>query len=139
MVAWRFLDYVREDGVNLIGEWLSRQDARVRAQFDATLLLLRATEDWTASHVQEFKVLTGTHLGLGEIRFHIVIQRKGAKTTHRRRFRPVGPWPPKGSDFVILLGCEKSGRIYNPPYAFDAALVYAKELADGKGSTRERA
>ncbi len=137
MASWKFLDYIDVTGQNLIAEWYRQQDAKVRAQFDATLLLLCGTEDWAAPHVDEFKVLTGVHRGLGEIRFHVVVQTRGAKT-QRRRFRPVGPWPPNGYDFVILLGCEKWGNVYWPPDAFGRALKLAQQLKDGKGDTRER-
>ena len=115
MAFWRFFDYwtcPAEGERNLIQEWYDAQEDAVQAQFDATLFTLAATEDWTDPELEEFKVLTGRHLGLGEIRFAIDVRPAGRRQ-FKRRFRPVGIWPPEHLDFIILLGCEKSGRGYS--------------------------
>ena len=137
MAKWKFFDYVDTYGENRIESWYQLQDAEVRAAFDATLLILRAISDWTDPTVKEFKVLDGEDIGLGEIRFHVVVQPKGARTTRRRRFRPVGPWPPDYFDFVMVLGCEKAGNVYDPPKAFALARTLAADWKEGKGSIRE--
>jgi hypothetical protein len=139
MAGWRFFDYVTEDNQNLVAEWYVLQDPEVQAQFDATLLILGATNDWEHEDVEEFKALTKDHVGLGEIRFHVNALAPGAKRPHRRRFRPVGIWPPANAhEFVLILGCEKRGKTFIPHDAFGAALRYRALLEKGKGTTRER-
>src|SRR5487761_1527528 len=115
MALWRLFDYITEDGHNLVAEWYEAQDPEVQAEFDATLLILSATENWDNEDLKEFKVLTKKHVGLGEVRFHVNALARGAKHPHRRRFRPVGIWPPAvDREFVLILGCEKSGRTFTP-------------------------
>lgn len=111
---------------------------RAQAQFDATLMILQATPNWEAADVEEFKVLTGKHKGLGEIRFHINVSDHGSRRPYRRRFRPVGIWPPiVEGEFIILVGCEKRRATYTPHAAFDIALMRKVEFEKGKGSTSE--
>jgi hypothetical protein len=139
MALWRFFNYITEHGDNLIADWYDAQDPEVQAQFDATLFLLGATEDWGDEKVMEFKPLTGKHVGLGEIRFHVIALAPGAKRPHRRRFRPVGIWPPRvDHEFVLILGCEKSGRTFIPHNAFDLALNYKSLIEQGRGTISER-
>ncbi len=138
MALWRFFDYVTEDDHNLIEEWYAVQDPEVQAQFDATLFVLGATEDWEAEDVEEFKPLTRNHAGLGEVVFHINALAPGAKKAHRRRFRPVGIWPPAvNREFVLILGCEKSRSTYMPHDAFGTALRHKALLEAGRGTIRE--
>ena len=114
MALWRFMAYCMEgSGENLIATWYEAQDPAVQAAFDATLLTLGDTPDWSDEEVKEFKVLTQEHVGLGEIRFNIEWKEEGRRP-YKRRFRPLGIWPPTGKDFIILLGCEKSGRTEIP-------------------------
>lgn len=132
------MNYVAEDGQNLIHTWYEKQEDSVRAQFDATLAILRATEDWESPDVEEFKPLTKAHLGLGEIRFDIEAKAPGAKRPHKRRFRPVGIWPAtKQQEFVLILGCEKYGRTFIPHAAFDLALEFKAKLEAGRGTICE--
>ena len=71
MDSWRFLDYCSE-GRNHIQDWYADQDRRVRAAFDAALLDLAAKEDWeNDSKFKQFKVLTGAHFGLSELRLNL--------------------------------------------------------------------
>ena len=132
MPLWRFLDYITQDGHNLIREWHEGQDDdSIRARFDATLAILGATEDWTARGVEEFKVLTGAHIGLSEIRINMDVN------SRKRRFRPVGIWSQEERYFIFLLGCEKSGRIYMPANAFNLALDYKAQYERGIGGLCE--
>lgn len=126
-----------EDNRNLIREWYAVQDPEVRAEFDATLLILGAISDWQDPGVEEFKALSKKHAGLGEIRFYVDTMAVGARRPHRRRFRPVGIWPPIDREFILLIGCEKSGRSYIPHDAFDTALQHRDDLRAGKGTTIE--
>jgi len=131
---WKFLNY-RLDGAEkpLIVEWYDAQDANVQAEFDIVLSLLAGTKEWTDSSrtrslVKAFGVLTGKHAGLCELRFYTL-----SKPSTKRRFRPAGIWRPDDREFIILLVCEKSGRIYTPLNAFDTALKYKSELEQGRG------
>ena len=139
MALWRFFDYITEDGQNLVEDWYIVQDPAVQAQFDATLLILSAVDDWEDEDVEEFKPLTHKHIGLGEVRFYLDAFAPGAKKPHRRRFRPVGIWPPAvDREFVLILGCEKSGRTFIPHDAFGVALSHKALLEQGRGTTNER-
>jgi hypothetical protein len=139
MGLWKFFDYVTDENENLLQDWYVAQDPEVQAQFDATLLILGATEDWEAKDVEEFKPLINKHKGLGEVRFHISALALGAKRPHRRRFRPVGIWPAaQAREFVLILGCEKSGKTFIPHDAFGVALQHKARLEAGKGKTYER-
>ena len=139
MALWKLFEYVDANGKNWCGDWYNEQDPAVQAAFDSTWYILRSKpkEGWTDRDVEEFKVLTNRNQGLGEIRFQYVVQSKGKD--HKRRFRPVGPWPTNGNNFVILRGCEKHHKgTYIPAGAFDLAQKQAADLAKGKGSIRER-
>ena len=119
-------------------DWYQAQDPEVQAQFDTTLLILGATDDWGNEDVEEFKPLTERHQGLGEVRFYINALAPGAKRPHRRRFRPVGIWPSINREFILILGCEKQGKTSIPHGAFDKALEHKADLQQGKGRLRER-
>ncbi len=126
MKYWRFMDYYTEKGDNLIRDWYESQDEEVRAEFDIVLSRLAGFKDW--SDLKEFKILTRKHAGLCQIMFK----------TRNRNFRPVGFFSPNSNDeFVIVLGCEKSGRVSIPPRAFDNALKFKKKFEKGKGSIHE--
>jgi hypothetical protein len=131
MALWQFMYYWTEDEKSPVGDWYNCGHPRIQAAFDATQLILGETEDWTTPNVLEFKVLKDRHIGLGEIRFNLELN--GIK----RRFRPVGIWPPSGNTFIVLLGCEKSGRIYIPNEAFDLALKYKRWYEQQRGGIRE--
>ncbi len=131
------MDYETEDGLNLIQQWYEVQDDDVRAAFDATLYILMGTEDWDHPNVKQFKVLTGKHVGLCEIRFKTDARHPNGKS-YKRRFRPVGVRLPDSRDFVLLLGCEKKRMNYIPPNAFDLALDYRLQYFEqGRGSIYE--
>jgi hypothetical protein len=135
---WTFWDYVTEDNHNLIAEWYLQQDPGVQAEFDVTIGILRATDEWDRPDVREFKVLTGRNVGLGEIRFHVLATAPGSKNPFRRRFRPVGIWPVTTPyEFTLILGCEKRRATYTPHAAFDLALKHKANLEQGRGTTIE--
>lgn len=137
MPSWKFLDYVDPFGRNYVEEWYQSQDAEVRAEFDATLLILRGTEDWKGKRVKEFKELHRLHPGLSEIKFEVEAKHPDGRK-YQRHFRPAGIWRPQHRDFIILLGCEKSGRIYTPLNAFDTAMRHKADFEHGQGRTHER-
>ena len=139
------MDYRDEDKKNLISDWYKAQDPEVRAAFDVTvnsLSITRHIEQWEAA--EQAKRLDGQHAGLCEVRFSL----EKTKLRPLRRFRPVGfisIFPMEHArgqfsegEFVFLLGCEKSGRIYIPNNAFDIALDLQRlYLHEGKGSIYE--
>jgi hypothetical protein len=131
MSQWRFLDYITPDEENPLHEWYRVQDVEVRVAFDATLLTLAATEDWIHKRVKAFKVMTGAHVGLCELRFTVITQRR------KRRFRPLGVWQKDSRNFVLLGGFEKSGRELIPSNAFALALTYKADFEAGKGRLDE--
>jgi len=129
MKYWQFMNYHTEEGRNLIQEWYEAEDEAVQAAFDMTLNTLAGLRDWTDTW--QFKILTGNHAGLCELKFLV------GKT----KYRPVGFFDPGASvstQFVLILGCKKSGRIYTPVGAFDTALELKRLYIDeGKGSIHE--
>ncbi len=125
MKFWRFMDYQTVAGVNLISVWYEGQTEKVKANFDAVLNELAGTRDWNGH--RNFKVLGRQHTGLCEIKFSV----------DKSKYRPVGffsdiPW-----QFILILGCEKSGRIYVPNSAFDMALNYRLDFLNGRGTICE--
>jgi len=134
MRPWTLRDYFPETGGCPIREWYARQDAAVQANFDATVNILRATDDWTASEVKEFKLLSAAHAGLAEIVFDVEVRKAGARKVSKRKFRPVGVFRPEEREFIFLLGCEKSGRIYIPSDAFEKALKLKAAFEKGLGA-----
>ena len=132
MPLWRFMDYVSDGGENYIRRWYKGlDDDQIRADFDATLFTLAATEDWTHKRVKTFKILTGAHIGLCELRFTVELNGK------KRRFRPLGIWRKDSRDFILLGGLEKSGRIFIPPNAFELAFKRKAAFESGKGKLDE--
>jgi hypothetical protein len=139
MAVWRFFDYVTNDERDLLEDWYQAQGPEVQAEFDVTIALLAATENWEDDEFLGFKKLQNKHLGLGEMRFHIVVTPPSSRRRYKRRFRPVGIWPCQtAGEFIFILGCEKSGRNYIPHAAFDLALGYKTEFEHGRGVARER-
>lgn len=135
MIPWTFKDYWTEDGRNLIWEWYEAQDEEVQAAFDGTLLRLRAVDDWLDQRVKEFDLLKRHHAGLGELRFSVMARHPATGKSFKRRFRPVGVWRQEERDFIILLGCEKTGG--NCHSSFDLALQYKALFEQGRGTIRE--
>jgi len=133
MDSWRFLDYC-SDGRNHIHDWYVVQDVRVRAAFDAALLALAAREDWEDPKFEQFKVLTGPHSGLSELRLNLELFNPKLRKFQKRRFRPAGIWNKEDRVFIFLVGCEKSGRMYIPANAFDMALKRKADLEAGIGA-----
>lgn len=140
MPLWRFLLYA--EGIDEHGrkrvplrEWLQTQDTKVEAQFYAAITTLRGTPDWEDPEVREFRPLTGTDAGLGEVRFEVV--RQEGKKQVKRQLRCLGIWPADGHEFVLLNGLEKSGRAAIPPNAFSEAHRLRKWYGQGRGAVDE--
>jgi hypothetical protein len=128
------MDYHTEDAGNLINPWYAAVDDKVRAAFDGVLDILRATKNWDDPDLYQFKnFTTGSFVGLSELRFSI-----WEKSKIKRRFRPLGIWRPQDSEFVLILVCEKSGRLKKPANAFELALEYKAQFDLGKGKIYER-
>src|SRR5258708_35075151 len=77
MPLWRFLDYCTDDHPprNLIQIWYGQQSVDVQAEFDATVAILGATEDWRK--VKEFRELIRKHAGLGALRCAVRSEKQG--------------------------------------------------------------
>ena len=135
MALWSFLDYRTDDEPpkNPIQLWYGRQDREVQADFDVTVAVLAATEDWKKT--KTFKLLTRKHAGLAELRFSVRTKNHGKETI--RRFRPLGLWREEVREFVFLAGCEKSRGAYTPKDVFEKALEYKAKLEHGKGEVCE--
>jgi hypothetical protein len=138
---WRFFDYVTEDGRNLIQDWYDALPVEAQVAFDVALIMLRGTEEWgfVRKKAEHFKVLDGVHVGLGEVRFTAELpNRENPKKPTRRKYRPVGVWPPEISKhFIMILGCHKMGGAYFPHAAFDVALRYREAYKSGRGGIVE--
>ncbi len=132
MALWRIMAYYLQGGTCPFLNWYRNQEISVQALFDATLDILRETEDW--EDTKSFQPLKREHAGLGEIRFKL--EERGREV---RRFRPVGIWPPlMEREFILLVGCEKRPRAaYDPADAFIKALEYRRRLLDGEGDARD--
>jgi Phage derived protein Gp49-like (DUF891) len=124
MALWRFMDYCSAAGNNLIEEWYLDLPEEAQAEFDVTLKALSITEDWRG--MTEFDNLGRD--GLCEIRF------KSANV----QYRPAGFFGPGVKRFSIYVGCQKKGKVYNPPDAFDLAIKRKGKVARREASLRER-
>jgi hypothetical protein len=118
------MDYCSAAGNNLIEEWYWSLLDEARAEFDVTLKILSIAEDWRG--MSEFKCL-GIN-GLCEIRF------KAGKVQHR----PAGFFGPGPKTFSVYVGCQKKGKTYKPPDAFELAIERRARLVRGEGSLSER-
>lgn len=119
------MDYYSEAGNNLIKKWYNELNEDAQADFDATLNNLAGTATWRG--LKEFKMLSGGHAGLGEIRFK----------TNNVQYRSVGFFGPGDREFTLLVGCQKKQNIYNPPSALDLALKRKNLYSQARGSIHE--
>ncbi len=126
MSMWQIKAYWLKGGTCPIRDWYRQQDVPVQAEFDAALDTLRATVDW--ANTESFRVLKRDHVGLGEMRFSL-------NKPIKRRFRPVGIWPPvTEGEFILLIGCEKARNgLLIPNGAFTLALEYKHRFENGEG------
>ncbi len=128
-----FQDYYTDDRPprNLIGNWYSLQDARVRAAFDGQISLVESysSEDW--ERLNPFKLLTRECAGLWEL----IVDIKDRKPF--RHIRPVGVWHAEERVFVLLGAFEKSGRIYAPANACAEALKYKAQYEARRGAIND--
>jgi len=124
MALWRFVDYCSPAGNNLIEEWYLDLPEEAQAEFDVTLKILSITEDWRG--LSEFDSLGRERLC--EIRFR----------AEHVQYRPAGWFGPGPRCFSIYVGCQKKGRIYSPPDAFDLAMKRRSKVVRGEATLRER-
>jgi hypothetical protein len=129
MTYWQFAVYHTEDGRDLTQEWYDNEEPEVQAKFDSILRILEGTED-LSRYEKFFSCLKKEHLGLWEIRFWIVKEKK---------YRPVGFFTFTYHQFVLVLGCHKIGGNYYPHDAFNVALELRRQfLEEGRGTIHER-
>ena len=124
MALWKFMDYCSPAGNDLIEEWYLDLPEEAQAEFDVTLKALSIVEDWR--EMSEFDSLGRE--GLCEIRF------KSANV----QYRPAGFFGPGAKCFSIYVGCQKKGKVYSPPDAFDLAIKRKGKVARREASLRER-
>lgn len=124
MTRWRFFDYCSGAGNDLIEDWYQDLPEDAQADFDTTLKVLSATEDWRG--LKEFKMLR--RCGLGEIRFR----------TANVQYRVAGFFGPGARTFSLFAGCQKKQKVYDPPDSFGLAMERRKRLNRGIGRLRER-
>jgi hypothetical protein len=124
--VWQIKAYWHPGDTCPVQDWYRGQDVEIQAEFDATLKTLKAIVDW--SDTKSFGVLKRDHAGLGEMRF-------GVNKPQKRRFRPVGIWPPIVEwEFILLIGCEKERNgVLIPENAFTLALEYKRRFENGEG------
>lgn len=144
---WRFLDYWEQDEKNHVAEWYEAEDEDAQQAFDTIVAILEVTENWFTPG--DAKMLTRVHGGadLCEILFEVereTVEPNGRKRKFREKYRPVGfisRYPQRNEkqelvpgEFVLLVGCKKSGRRYAPTNAFDLALDLKRQHDEGRGS-----
>lgn len=136
MSLWRFIAYYPKGKGCPVRDWYDVQHPKVRAELDFTLGILKGADVWIGR--DEFKELTGEHAGLCEIRFNVQFPKPGSPSGQvKRRFRPLGIWRPREREFILLVGYEKSGRLWLPPNAFTLALKYKREFELGMGELHD--
>jgi hypothetical protein len=118
------MDFCSAADNDLIEKWYLCLPDAAQAEFDVTLKTLSIVEDWRG--MKEFKHLGRD--GLCEIRF------KDANI----QYRPAGFFGPGPRCFSIYVGCQKKGKAYDPPNAFDLALKRKGMVARGEASLNER-
>jgi hypothetical protein len=114
---WTIRSYVSPVGNDLVRKWYDTQSFTAQAAFDTVVLLLlqRSREEWRRP---EFAMLKGKYTKLGELRFDV----------RNVEYRPLGFFGPCQSEFTILIGATKKGRVYNPHSALDSALSRRAEV-----------
>jgi hypothetical protein len=128
VVHWSFHDYV-QGFKNPVEEWYSKSlsDAG-RFQLDSLLKNVATTEQ----HIQwvGFKYLKG------EPRTERIWQLDFL--ADGRQYRALGVFGSIRRQAVLLVGCYHKGKTYTPPDALDTAVKRAKNLREGRATTRER-
>jgi hypothetical protein len=131
MSFWKIKDYCPVNGENPIQNWYDEQEDEVRSEFDFALGVLSVTEDWTK--VPEFRALKGRYAGL----YEVLVDVKLFYERKKRHFRSIGIWRPDSCHFIILMVCEKTGRIYTPPLS-SALELKARNEKEKAGMTHDR-
>jgi len=119
MGYWEFMDFVDENGVNLIDAWLNDVGIEVRERLDDRLRILEQHERLREPQV---KLRQGLPVTILEIRF----------TVERVQRRPLACYGPGRGQVTILAGAyEKNDRLYPPGVETTAinrrALINEKE------------
>lgn len=121
LALWTLRCYISASGRDMIDDWYSRQSEDVQGAFDVALeyLAQRSRGEWRRP---EFDLLSGKMRVLGEIRFRV-----------DKQYRILGFFGPAQSEFTMLIGASKKGKIYDPHNALETALARRVEiLADGR-------
>jgi hypothetical protein len=125
MHRWKLFDFVSPAGRNLILKWYSSDlTCGEQARLDSLMAILRKKHVWG---YPEFKMLSGQQKGLGEIRL----------SGDRRAIRLVGFHRPGVAEFILLIGCTKKGRSYEPPNALETAVIRKRQVDEGTGRVCE--
>lgn len=101
----------------------------------AALTTLMGAPDWSDPDLDDFKALTGSDEGLGEVRFEVIKQE--GKRQVKRQIRCLGIWPADNKEFILLNGFEKSGRATIPAGAYSEAHKLRRQCGQGRGEVDE--
>jgi hypothetical protein len=125
MARWLIRCYGNERR-NLFDEEYSRHDAKVRAEFRATLNGLRdqPRAGWSRP---DFDMLSKQYRELGKLRF------KAGNAQHR----PLGFFGPGVSEFTLLIWATERDGKYHPPGVRYTALERMNRIKDGKAQVYE--
>jgi hypothetical protein len=109
LALWTFRCYVSPTGRDMIDDWYSRQSDDVQSAVDVALEYLgqRPRNEWRRP---EFDLLSGKMRGIGEIRLKV-----------DKQYRILGFFGPNKSDFTMLIGSNKKGKIYDPAGTLETA------------------
>jgi hypothetical protein len=120
---WTIRCYISRTGRDMIDDWCGRQTDEVRAALDTALefLVQRPRNEWRRP---EFDLLSGKMREIGEIRMKV-----------DKQYRILGFFGPGRSEFTLLIGSSKKGKIYSPLGTLETALERMKQVkADGRRS-----
>jgi len=128
------MEYHDEHGVNVFDQWYAAQLDEARATFDYVLNEIAIMVNF--SDQQLFLPMDRNEKGLWEVRFKVVFNGR-----LKRQFRAVGFWNYDWEDrreFILVTGCQKSGRSTIPPGAYGLALdLLEKFFLEGKDNLYE--
>ena len=134
-VRWRFRQYVTNWDEVPFRDWYWAQDPHVQVGFDIMRGILMDVDDWTRRR-KLFRVLTGPHAPLAEMKFHADDVDVRGKTIRKRRIRPIGLYRPgpEHRDYILFGGAEEDGNgRYIPDDGFDRALRLWRDFSQGIG------
>jgi hypothetical protein len=123
LALWTIRCYLAPTGRDMIDDWYRRQSDEVQGALDVALeyLVQRPRDEWRRP---EFDLLSGKMRAVGEIRLKV-----------DKQYRILGFFGPGRSDFTLLVGASKKGKVYSPTGALETALKRMAEVkADGRRS-----